>query len=84
MKYFIALLLFVSVIEYSAFISIFNSFINPKSPFNPVSYLPTNSKNHDGGGKIWVQGRSLADCMGKDKRIDNNVVQCHNGYFRGE
>ncbi len=52
-----------------------------KPTFNPAS----NFGNHDnGGGKVWVQGRSLAECMGKNKRIDNNVVQFHNGYFRDD
>ena len=32
--------------------------------------------------KIWVEGKSLKECMGKEKLLNNNTVQCHNGYFK--
>ena len=31
---------------------------------------------------VWVEGKSLKECIGKDKLINNNAIQCHNGYFK--
>ncbi|MGZ8225060.1 MAG: hypothetical protein ACXWT3_00285 [Methylococcaceae bacterium] len=32
--------------------------------------------------KVWVEGKNLRECMGKDKTINNNTVQCQSGYFK--
>ncbi len=32
--------------------------------------------------KIWVEGKSLKECMGDKKVLNNNAIQCHNGYFK--
>ncbi len=32
--------------------------------------------------KIWVEGKSLKECMGNQKVLNNNTIQCHNGYFK--
>lgn len=32
--------------------------------------------------KIWIAGKPLKECMGTNKKIDNNVIQCHYGYFQ--
>jgi hypothetical protein len=34
--------------------------------------------------KEWVPGRPLAQCLGPDKELNENVLRCRNGYFRQE
>jgi hypothetical protein len=31
---------------------------------------------------VWVEGKSLRECMGKEKVANNNTLQCQNGYFK--
>lgn len=31
---------------------------------------------------VWVNGKSLKECMGENKVLNNNAIQCHNGYFK--
>lgn len=31
---------------------------------------------------VWVNGKSLKECMGENKILNNNTIQCHNGYFK--
>ena len=31
---------------------------------------------------VWVAGKSLKECMGNQKIIDNNTIQCQRGYFK--
>ena len=34
--------------------------------------------------KIWIAGKPLKECMSGTKKIDNNVVNCHYGYYSNE
>lgn len=47
-----------------------------------VTEIISNKINESPKTKVWVEGKSLKECMGKDKLINNNTVQCHNGYFK--
>ena len=40
------------------------------------------SWNEPERSKIWVEGKSLKECMGNGKVLNNNTIQCHNGYFK--
>lgn len=31
---------------------------------------------------VWVDGKSLRECMGNEKTINNNTIQCQKGYFK--
>ncbi len=32
--------------------------------------------------RVWVAGKSLKECMGNQKIIDNSTIQCQRGYFK--
>jgi len=32
--------------------------------------------------KVWIPGKNLKECMGNEKIINNNTVQCQKGYFK--
>jgi hypothetical protein len=52
----------------------FDVFKTGKAINNAIEETPKNS--------VWVEGKSLKDCMGKNKLLNNNTVQCHSGYFK--
>lgn len=39
-------------------------------------------KKQERKNKVWVEGKSLRECMGSSNTINNNVVMCQSGYFK--
>jgi hypothetical protein len=33
-------------------------------------------------GKNWVEGKSLQECLGKSKVINNDTIKCREGYYQ--
>jgi hypothetical protein len=46
--------------------------------------IMSNKINESPKTKVWVEGKSLKECMGKSKLINSNTIQCHQGYFKEE
>ena len=32
--------------------------------------------------RVWVKGKSLKECLRKDKEINNNTIKCRSGYYK--
>ena len=32
--------------------------------------------------RVWVNGKSLKECLRKDKEINNNTIKCRSGYYK--
>ncbi len=47
-----------------------SSSLNPHFPASIASYET-----------IWAKGRSLDECMGPEKMMDENTVKCRSGYY---
>lgn len=53
--------------------------------FNVFNSEKTNrEKKEKRKNKVWVEGKSLRECMGGEKTINNNVIMCQSGHFKEE
>jgi hypothetical protein len=50
-----------------------------KKAFEPMRIIRPKQWRQD---KVWVNGKTLEECMKNKKFIDNNTVNCRNGYYK--
>ena len=57
-----------------------SSQFNARTYYNPVKQDKNNEKKIIEYKEVWVYGKSLEQCMGKKKELNEFVLKCRNGY----